>query len=201
MKLILISCSGKKAPGGSPNPPPATLAKCLSAPTYAQLLKARQELTSLLQQAPDQGLGFDPAGANRFQPAYQRYQGFVYLYSDFYHLFPKFEGRVLIVSAMFGLLDAGDALCNYNLRINDLLPNGNRVETFWKGQGLRDMLVECISRTGADEVHDLLPEKYRAMLGPWPDAEIENYQPYTFPASGQGSGYERPTLLRSLLSS
>ncbi len=59
--------------------------------------------------------------------------------------------------------------------------------------------MECISRAGADEVHDLLPEKYRNMLGPWPDAKIEHYKPYTFPAPGQGSGFERPIALKIVI--
>jgi cytoplasmic iron level regulating protein YaaA (DUF328/UPF0246 family) len=199
MKLILLSCSSKKAPGGSPNHPPSRLKNSLSPAAYKQLLSARQELKSMLQELSDQALGIDHAGENKYQPAFQRYQGFVYLFSDFYRLFPKFDGRVLIVSVMYGLLDGGDYLRNYNLRLNDILPTGIRVEIFWRGQGLRDILLDGISRIGADEVHDLLPEKYRNMLGPWPDPKIANYKPYTFPASGQGSGYERPTLLRKLL--
>ena len=200
MKLILISCSGKKAPGGGPQHPPSRLKTSLSPAAYRNLLSARQELKAVLQESSGHSLGIDQAGGHKYQPAYQRYQGFVYLFSDFYRLFPKFDGRVVIVSAMYGLLDAGDYLRNYNLRLADSLPTGLRVETFWRQHGLRDIVVECISRAGADEVHDLLPEKYRSMLGPWPDPKIEHYQPYTFPAPGQGTGYERPIALKALLS-
>jgi cytoplasmic iron level regulating protein YaaA (DUF328/UPF0246 family) len=199
MKLILISCSGKKAPGGGPLHPPSRLKTSLSPAAYRQLLGARQELKAILQETPGHALGIDKAGENKYQPAYQRYQGFMYLFSDFYHLFPQFEGRVLIVSGMYGLLDAGDYLRNYNLRFMDSLPTGQRVDAFWKQHGLKDMLVECISRVGADEVHDLLPEMHRKMLAPWPDPVIVHYQSYTFPAPGQGTGYERATALKSLL--
>jgi cytoplasmic iron level regulating protein YaaA (DUF328/UPF0246 family) len=201
MKLILIASSYKKAPGGEPTHPPSRLKTTLSASTYKQLKSARKELKAILQETSGHTLGIDKAGEKRYQPAYQRNQGFVYLFSDFYHLFPKFEGRVLIVSAMYGLLDANDYLRNYNLRSGDTLPNGQRVDTFWKQHGIRDILLECISRIAADEVHDLLPEKHRAMLSPWPDPQIANYLPYTFPASGQGTGFERPTVLKSLLTS
>jgi len=200
MKLILVSCSAKKAPGGQPLHPPSRLKNSLSPAAYKQLLSARKELKAILQEASDHTLGIDQAGENKYQPAYQRYQGFIYLFSDFYHLFPKFDGRVLILSAMYGLLDAGDYLRNYNLRMADSLPSGLRVDTFWKQHGLRDIVVECIARAGADEVHDLLPEKYRSMLGPWPDPKIAAYKPYTFPATGQGSGFERSIALKSLLS-
>jgi cytoplasmic iron level regulating protein YaaA (DUF328/UPF0246 family) len=200
MKLILISCSAKKAPGGQSSHPPSRLKTSLSPATYRQLLSARQELKAILQETPDHAMGIDKAGENKYQPAYQRYQGFIYLFSDFYHLFPKFDGRVLIVSGMYGLLDAGDYLRNYNLRFMDSLPTGLRVDAFWKGHGLRDILVECISSAGADEVHDLLPELHRKMLAPWPPPAIVGYQPYTFPAPGQGTGYERSGVLKSLLS-
>jgi hypothetical protein len=199
MKLILISCSSKKTPGGAPDFPPSRLVKCLSPARYELLISARRELADLLQNAPDQPLGFDKAGENKFLPAYQRNQGFIYLFSDFYRLFPKFNGRVLIVSAMYGLLDGGDYLLNYNLRWQDSLPTGLRVETFWKQHGIRDILLECITGIGADEVHDLLPERHRSALHPWPDPEMANYRPYSFPARGQGTGYERPTVLKSLL--
>ena len=200
MKVILISCSGKKAPGGQPDHPSSKLANYLNSATYRVLLNARRELKAILQDAPEQGLGFDKAGVTKYQPAFQRYQGFIYLYSDFYRLFPKFSGRVLIISAMYGLLDGGDYVRNYNLRLTDRLPTGMCVETFWKQHGLKDILVECLSNAGVDEIHDLLPEKYRNLLNPWPAPGIKNYKSYNFPASGQGTGYERPATLKSLLS-
>ncbi len=201
MRLILLSSSGKKAPGGVTTHPRSRLAESLSPAAYKHLKSARQELKAVLQDVPDHALGIDKAGEKKYQPAYQRNQGFVFLFSDFYHLVPKFAGRVLIISAMYGLLDAGDYLRNYNLHWLDILPDGVRVDTFWKRHGLRDILVECITRIAADEVHDLLPEKHRITLAPWPDAQIANYHLYTFPAPGQGTGYERASLLKSLLSS
>jgi len=200
MKLILISCSGKKAPGGQADLPPSKLADYLSPAAKSVLLNARRELADLLWEMPEHDLGFHDAGDKKYQPAFQRYQGFIYLYSDFYRLFPKFQGRVLIISAMYGLLDGGDYVRNYNLRLNDYLPTGLRVETFWKQHGLRDILLDGISNAGVDEVHDLLPEKYRNLLSPWPAPGIKNHKSYTFPASGQGTGYERPATLKSLLS-
>jgi hypothetical protein len=56
-------------------------------------------------------------------------------------------------------------------------------------------------KSAAQAVHDLLPEKFRSMLSPWPDPKIAGYHPYTFPAPGQGTGFERPTVLKALLSS
>jgi cytoplasmic iron level regulating protein YaaA (DUF328/UPF0246 family) len=199
MKLILISCSGKKAPGGQPDPRPSRLAEALSPETYRKLLEARQELDSMLRGAPERGLGIDPAGENRYEPAYQRYQGIVYLFSDFYHLYPKFSGRVAIVTAMYGLLEGGDYIRNYNLRMNDSLPSGIRVDTFWRRHGLRHILMEYISRAGADEVHDLLPEKYHAVIRPWPGRGLPHYTPYDYLGCGQNSGYERAVSLKGLL--
>jgi cytoplasmic iron level regulating protein YaaA (DUF328/UPF0246 family) len=199
MNLILLACSGKKAPGGVPDHPPSRLKTTLSPAVYKQLKCARQELKAVLRESSGHNLGIDKAGEKRYQPAYQRYQGFMYLFSDFYHLFPKFEGRVLIFSAMYGMLDAGDYLRNYNLRWADTLPSGLRVDAFWRQHRLRDIVVECIASIGADEIHDLLPEKYRSVLGPWPDPHFANYKTYTFPAPGQGTGYERATALKALL--
>src|SRR5512137_2944019 len=178
MNLILLACSGKKAPGGQPDHPPSRLKTTLSPDAYKQLKSARQELKAILKEGSDPNLGIDKAGEKRYQPAYQRYQGFLYLFSDFYHLFPKFDGRVLVFSAMYGLLDAGDYLRNYNLRWADTLPNGQRVDAFWKQHCLRDIIVECITSIGADEIHDLLPEKYRSVFAPWPDPQFVKYTTY-----------------------
>ncbi len=137
MKLILISCSAKKALADNRITRPPGWRTAFPRPRTSSLLSARQELKAILQETSDHTLGIDEAGGNKYQPAYQRYQGFIYLFSDFYHLFPKFDGRVLIVSAMYGLLDAGDYLRNYNLCLADSLPTGLRVDTFWRQHGLR----------------------------------------------------------------
>jgi cytoplasmic iron level regulating protein YaaA (DUF328/UPF0246 family) len=106
----------------------------------------------------------------------------------------------VIVSALYGLLDGNDLIRNYNLKMDDKLPTGNKVAVFWKRHGLRDILLELISGVDAAEVHDLLSGKYREALSPWPDPRIRNFSLYEYPGMGHGSSYGRAKDLKKLLS-
>jgi len=48
--------------------------------------------------------------------------------------------RLIIVSALYGLLDGNDLIRNYELSMKDSLPTGMKVHTFWRHHELRDML-------------------------------------------------------------
>ncbi len=199
MKIILIPCSGSKVSGGQINPRPSTLADHLSPATFQKLARARQELEVILQNNPKTNLGYKDGGVVKYLPAFQRYQGIIYAQGDLSRLYPAFKGRLVIVSALYGLLDGNDLIRNYDLKMDDMLPSGNKVAVFWKCHGLRDILLELISGEDAAEVHDLLSGKYREALIPWPDPRIKNIRSYEYPGMGQGSSYERAKDLKDLI--
>lgn len=201
MKIILIPCSGKKVPGGQSNSQPSKLMDTLSPATFQKIMSARQEIAIILQKTRSLGLGFkDDDGESKYLPAFQRYQGLIYVHSDTSRLYPAFKGRLVIISALYGLLDGNDLIRDYELRMNDTLPTGIRVGTFWRQHELRDILLELISRVDVDEVHDLLSEQYREALRPWPDSKIKNCRVYDYPGMGQGSSFARAKDLKRLLS-
>jgi len=201
MRIILIPCSGSKVSGGQSNPQPSKLADVLSPASYHKLTSARQEIAALLQKDQSLGLGFkDDDKESKYLPAFQRYQGLIYAHSDISRLYPALKGRLVIISAMYGLLDGNDLIRNYELSMNDTLPTGIRMGTFWRRHELREILIELISREDAAEVHDLLSEQYREALRPWPDSKIKNLRIYEYPGMGQGSSYGRAKDLKRLLS-
>ena len=106
----------------------------------------------------------------------------------------------MIISAMYGLLDGNDLIRNYELSMDDALPTRIRVSTFWRWHELREILIELIRRDDVTEVHDLLSEKYREAIQPWPDTKIKNCRVYNYPGLGQGSSYARAKDLKQFLS-
>jgi cytoplasmic iron level regulating protein YaaA (DUF328/UPF0246 family) len=200
MKIILIPCSGSKAPGGNLNPQPSKMADSLSPVSYLNLMSARKELSDILSKARSP-LGFkNDETEKNYLPAYQRYQGHIYSQSGLSRLYPAFKGRLVIVSALYGLLDGSDFIRDYNLSMKDTLPTGVKVHTFWRRHGLRDILLELLTGEDTAEVHDLLSGHYREALRPWPDSKMMNYHPYNYPGLGQGSSFSRAKDLKRLLS-
>jgi len=201
MKIILIPCSGSKVSGGQSNSQLSKLADFLSPASHQKLTSARQEIAAILQEGQSLGLGFkDDDKESKYLPAFQRYQGLIYAHSDLSRFYPAFKGCLVIVSAMYGLLDGNDLIRNYELSMDDTLPTGIRVSTFWRWHELREILIELISRDDVTEVHDLLSEKYREAIRPWPDSRIKNCRVYNYPGMGQGSSYARAKDLKQLLS-
>lgn len=200
MKIILIPCSGSKVHGGQSNHQPPKLADGLSPVAFQKLVSARQELEVILQDARSP-LGFkNNDGENKYLPAYQRYKGLIYAHSGISRLYLAFKGRLVIVSALYGLLDGGDFIRDYELSMKDTLPTGMKVHTFWRRHELRDILLELLCGDEAAEVHDLLSGHYREALRPWPDLRVKNYRTYDYPGMGQGSSFARAKDLKRLVS-
>jgi cytoplasmic iron level regulating protein YaaA (DUF328/UPF0246 family) len=199
MNIILIPCSGSKVHGGQSNSQPSKLADRLSAAAFQTLMSARQDLEAILQDAQS-SFGFKKnERENKYLPAYQRYRGLIYAHSGISRLYPAFKGHLVIVSALYGLLDGGDFIRDYDLSMKDTIPTRMKVYTFWRRHELRDILLELIDGEEAAEVHDLLSGNYREALQPWPEAKIKNCRQYEYPGMGQGSCYARAKDLKRLM--
>ena len=204
MELILIACSAKKRDGGSPKYSPSRLEAYLSKATLQRLLTLRSELaqTKHQQAGPDLG-GSIHAAELQYMPAYLRYSGIIYQRSHFAELFPRArDKKVLIISALYGVLDAQDSIQKYNLRMDETLPNGKRLYTWWKQNLLGEVLTEYIRKLKPKRIHDLLPESYRKALSPWPPGEFDGrltYTSYDDLGQGQGSLWQRGDILREIL--
>jgi cytoplasmic iron level regulating protein YaaA (DUF328/UPF0246 family) len=199
MKIILIPCSGSKASGGQTNSQPSRLADSLSPESFQKLMCSRQEIADILSEARSP-LGFKDDRERSYLPAFQRYHGLIYANSDILRLYPAFKGRLVIVSALYGLLDGKDLIRDYELSMKDTLPTGMKVHTFWRQHDLRDILIELLCGEDTVEVHDFLSGHYREALRPWPDSKIKTYHPYEYPGMGQGSSFARAKDLMRLLS-
>ena len=206
MELILIACSAKKRDGGSPKYSPSQLGGYLSKAAFQRLLSLRLELAQIKHQpaGPDLG-GSISATKLQYMPAYLRYSGIIYQCSNFAELFARVRNKkVLIISALYGILDAQDTIQKYDLKMDETLPNGTRLYTWWKQHSLGEILTDYFRKLKPERIHDLLPESYRKALFPWLPHEFDGKKScisYDDLGQGQGSLWKRGDILRELLAS
>jgi hypothetical protein len=186
MELILIACSkGKLAGGERGYQHSKRLRDAFGEATYNRLIELRHELVSRcekpLPRGPDLGFNGNESTAV-YMPAYLRYTGKVYRVGRVKERYPGNKNvRLVIISAMYGLLDAGDLIQNYDLKMDDKVSNIHK-NTWWKRQGLGNILEKYILACRPVTIHDLLPNNYRAALEPWPPNSIRNIvKQYNFP--------------------
>jgi len=205
MELVLIACSGSKLSGGEPRSQNlSNLSNILSSQTNNKLLSARKVLSFLINLAPGCDLGDDHQNYSiKYLPAYKRYIGNVYKSSQIVDLYPKVKSlQVIIISAMYGLLDANDLIRDYNLAMDCTLPSGTKVMTWWKNKKLGKILEEYILNYKPTCVHDFLSGNYRKSLQPWPPDSIKDIvKIYNFPGLGFGANLQRGKILRKILES
>lgn len=163
-------------------------------------MDARRGLAMWLGLQPGPDLGFHEINENiAYLPAYQRYDGVIYKTGNMRHLYNKYKGLVIILSALYGLIDASDTIRNYDLAMTDSLPIRSRVSTFWQKQGLREIIEEYYLASESSTLHDLLSNNYRKALDPWPSSRITSYHPYNYPGLRTASNYPRGEDINKLL--
>jgi len=201
MDILLIPCCKRKVIGGDRNFQSSGLVDVLNYATYSRLMEARLDLAKQLRLSPGLDLGFQEKSENiAYLPAYKRYDGVIYQTGDVRNRFTGFKGRIIIISALYGLLEGSDTIRNYNLAMNDSLPMRTRVSTFWQKHGLREIIEEYYLACESTTLHDLLSNTYRKALEPWPTPRITRYHPYNYPGLRTASNYPRGGDLKRLLS-
>jgi len=106
--------------------------------------------------------------AIKYMPAYQRYSGIVFKKSNFAHSFKRTKNlKVIIISAFYGILDANEYIRDYNWQMGNKLPLGNITKTWWKNNGLGEILLEIVFKMNPNRVYDFLFDKYRASILPF----------------------------------
>ncbi len=106
----------------------------------------------------------------------------------------------VIISALYGLLDAEDPIRNYELSMDDSRDGVGRLYTWWKRRRMGQIVSANIQYIMSRIVHDLLPGNYRKALAPWPpDLPGICIRQTTYPGQGSGSIYRRGDDLQRLL--
>ncbi len=205
MELILIACCGTKNVGGTEVYTPPSIRENLIDTSFQNLLSARLQIGKMKGELPDEDLGHESAQKTiLYMPAYQRYAGHMYTRSDFRNLYPLAKNKtVLIISALYGMIDAGDSIRCYNAAMNEILSNRVKLFQMWDQFKLGDIVEEYIRAVQPTQIHDLLSGVYRKALMPWPrDFSSKSgikYKPYNFPGEGNGADWHRGDRLKELL--
>lgn len=205
MDLILIACCNEKTTGGSTEYQISKLEKYVSSQALNKLLVSRKTLADIkkLLPGPDSGISTNQTKI-LYKSAYSRYYGIVYKRSNFVTSFPRVNNKkVLIVSALYGILDANDSIREYQAKMDETLPQHTRLATWWKNQHLGAILEEYILNLRPGCVYDLLSNVYRSALAPWPPMNLRgqgiNFIQYDYPGEGTGSLWHRGDDLFKLL--
>lgn len=205
MELVIIACSNRKQGGGVPGYAPSKqLSQGLSPGSFEELLNLRSQVVRCCEKplpvGPDVGIPGAQANA-RYLSAYQRYTGIVYEAGSILKLYPnQSHTQLLIISALYGLVDGDDLIQEYNLKMDDEV-SGQRLHTWWKRHKLMDIVEEYILSCKPVLVHDLLLINYQKALHPWPPESIRHlWRPLDCSGLGQGSSYRRGKYLAALLS-
>jgi len=181
---------------------PKTLNKTLSPLSFDRLMNARKELGEILDLSPGLDIGSNKHNSElHYRPAYLRYMGNVYISGQIASLYPKTDSlQVLIISALYGLLDANDLIRDYDVAMNDSLTQRSMLKTWWKHKGLGGIVEEYIQVVNPSQIHDLLSGDYRDALKPWPPKAIRHKMlPYNYPGQGIGANWNRGKDLKRIL--
>lgn len=203
MVMILIPCSDKKTPGGTSVYDASTSIYSMLPPELRErLLACRAELAALagLPLGPDFGNNQRPA--IEYLPACERYRGKLYraanITIDDIKRWP--EKRVVIMSALYGMLLPEEMIRDYDLSMSTGLVSGIRASTWWRRHRLGEIVSQVAKHLNATNTYDLLSEDYRSALSPWPrSGYAPNYKKPEFGKLGQGINFYRGRDLRRVL--
>ncbi len=99
------------------------------------------------------------AGRGRALPAHQRYTGVVWEHLDAGSLDDASRARVLVPSALAGLVAATDPLPDHRLKFDVTLAGLGRLDRHW-----RPHLTEALRHRPAGTIVDLLPNEHRGAI-------------------------------------
>lgn len=168
------------------------------------LLEWRRHLAQQFGFPEGEDLGSSRAAPVPLMPACFRYDG---------NLYRKIEEalwsraarsgsmEVVIVSALYGLLDLWEPIRYYNVAITDNVAPGLRLARWWSERGLGRLLAEYIEGSGASVVHDFLSGAYVEVADALEElgGPVKVYR-HSYPGLGSGADHHRGWDVRKLLS-
>jgi len=207
--LILIPCCGNKRKGGvfqydSSN----GIINNLDLEAGRRLMKLRRQIAQAFKDSPGPDLGFENVTCKvRYLPAYKRYIG--HLYSEisqnsWIKLNKTPELRLIIISALYGLVNYNEPIRYYQRKMKDHIYPGRLLKTWWKNHNLSSILLNYIIRNDIEVVHDFLSTDYFYVIRDLhlylKKFEVQ-YIRHTYPGLGSGSDYYRGKHVNTLIQS
>ena len=205
--LILIPCCYKKKKGGGLE---YDIRNCiindLGPESGKKLLELRRKVAIAFEEKHGPDLGFE---VNEFEieylEAWQRYTGNLYsqIHENSWEKLKRIpQLRLLIVSALYGLVNFNEPIRYYNRTMKDRIHSNRRLNTWWKRHGLRDIILDYIMRNGIEVVHNFLSTDYSEAIANLASTlrglRIEHVS-HTYRGFGSGSNYYRGREINALI--
>lgn len=199
--VVLVACSQRKRLGGSSWSAPLVpgLLDQLPSAEHESVLVTRSSLAGFcgIARGPDVG-GKDIDG--RYLPADTRYDGRLYGRID--HLLWPLSGdqRVIIVSALYGLLFTWEPIQHYDLTMKSSLQR-KLVGRRWREVGLGRIVARWCAANAVVGVIDLLSQPYRYALHDLKDLHAVGAErlAFEYPGRYQAGNLDRGDDLQTLL--
>ncbi len=189
-ELLLIPCSNSKNEGGQLDLKGRTAEENLSAVDRNRLVKMRQELAS----AFNVNLSKTEGTISPLMPAYRRYSGNLYGQvrdAVWTQLGDRDDVDLGIVSALYGLIYWDEPIVKYNISMRDKVRGRVKLHTWWKRNGLGEVLAEFITSNRYDRIRALLSGDYGLAVRGVEGRTDAEWLTYEYRGLGSGSNYYR----------
>lgn len=189
--FILIACCGKKRIGGS--------SYFSGSPVDSRLMEYRLELAKILKLSPGRDVGdINHDSSLTFMSAISRYHGNLYRAARLPNSAKNFKGKLIIISALYGVIDMNDPVREYQVTMKQRLPTGETIAQWWRKRSLGDIVANKL--IGAPLVHNFLSLDYQfAVDGQGMKSMSSNIRLYNYSKLGSGSNYYRGLDILKLL--
>lgn len=188
-ELILIPCSGRKTPDGSLSLEGRQLIEALSTPKSQKLKRLRKKVAGSFN------IDLSSGSSERcLMPAYKRYSGNLYKKISS-HAWEELKNRedleVVIISALYGAIYWDEPIIDYDVDMTKNIKEGRRLNTWWRKNGLPEIVSAYIEGKDHDVVRSFLSGDYRKALLNIQEKVDPTWLLYEYPALGSGSNYYR----------
>ena len=204
--LILIPCCKTKIPGGVAHyDQSSSILNVLSPSVSEKLVELRRALCDTFGLEPGPDLGYRVKNSRlKYMEAYKRYAGKIYRNispSSWSKLSRISDLELVIVSALYGLINFDEPIRLYNLTMKDRIPGGPLLKTWWK-RHLPKILSDYILIKGFQAIHDFLSIDYSKAVEGYNELLEEadtKVIKHTYPKMGTGSNYRRGEEVNQLI--
>lgn len=171
--IILAPCSGSKKRGGTTTyNENSSILNYLTSTSGEHLLSLRRKLFGSFSIPLGQDVGATKVATQiNFMPAYERYTELgSRLYQRISHSsWNKLKETphldVVIISALYGLVRYSEPIQFYDLNMDKSKIDGQKLKTWWRKNGLGEILRDYINTNSVFKVHNVLSRNYNEAIG------------------------------------
>ena len=188
-ELVMIPCSGRKTPDGSLSLKGRELIEDLPSSQSQKLKRLRDHIAG----------SFDIELSSKSSEmslmlAYKRYAGDLYnkiSSNTWEELESRKDLEVVIISALYGAIYWDEPIIDYDVEMTENIKKRRRLNTWWRKNGLPEIVSSHIKEEDYDVVRSFLSGSYRKALLDLEKRVDPTWLLYGYPGLGSGSNHYR----------